>query len=712
MSRLRQYLTRILQVPGTWESENQKAQAEALHASQIVIGAVGLMFVILSPNVLYGSPLISAAVLLYAVVGSILLRLGHLRTAGIWSTVVLGLLNTVRMYNDGGITPGPYAAFLMLVVLVGMVYGLGPSLAAGIAGIIVGVTVGYIGHAGLLPPPSQPYTPLSPLPEFIISLIVVAFFTGVLLRRIRSTNERTQRELAERVRIEQAGRISQERFRALSEATFEGIAITDANGIVDANERLAAMLDVRLDELQGKDLGGFVSGDDRERVEQAITRAEPEPFEHRFVRRDGTHLPVESRVRSFEYQGRTVRLIAIRDLSEKVEGESRRQLLEEQLLHVQKTEAVGRLAGGIAHDFNNLLNVILGYAEMMLEKTPPEDPNTPKILQIRKAGERAATLTRQLLAYSRRQTLTMQTLDLKGLVTDLVQMLSRLLGEDIPIETDLPGTLWGITGDESQIEQVVINVALNCRDAMPGGGRLSLCGRNVSIEPPSSPEFPFLSAGDYVCLSITDTGQGMDESVRRRAFEPFFTTKPFGKGTGLGLSTAYGIVRQHEGNMYIESKVGEGTTMHILLPRAKDDWRTQNVRPAVQEEFATVSKGTILFVEDEEGVREFVQEALRTRGYTVLAASGPSEAIRLIDLCIDKPTVLLTDVIMPEMHGAALYEQLRLKVPKLRVLFISGYSNDILAERGVLKKGTELLQKPFTVSALVARVEALFRPAL
>jgi two-component system cell cycle sensor histidine kinase/response regulator CckA len=374
---------------------------------------------------------------------------------------------------------------------------------------------------------------------------------------------------------------------------------------------------------------------------------------------------------------------------------------------------VGRLAGGVAHDFNNLLNVILGYAEMMLEKTPADDPNTPKILQIRKAGERAATLTRQLLAYSRRQTLTMQTLDIRGLVTELMQMLSRLLGEDIHIETDLPSTMGGVTGDASQIEQVIINVALNCRDAMPQGGTLKIRGRNVSIDPTSSPEFPFLIAGEYVCVSISDTGQGMDESVRRRAFEPFFTTKPFGKGTGLGLSTAYGIIRQHEGNMYIESRKGEGTTMHVLLPQAKEDWRAHTVRPAGQLlDPLSTSKGTILLVEDEDGVREFVEEALRTRGYTVLAAAGPSEAIRLIDLCIDKPTILVTDVIMPEMHGVALFEKLREKVPRLRVLYISGYSNDILAERGVLRKGTELLQKPFTVNALVGRVEALFRPAL
>jgi len=266
MSRLRQYFDSILRVPGTWKNENQKNQAEALHASHIVIGFVGLLFVILAPQVVYGNPFLSAAVFLYAVAGSVLLRLGYLRSAGIWSTVVLGLLNTARMYDDGGVSPGSYAAFLMLVVFVGLVYGLGPALGAGIAGIIVGVTFAYLGHLGFLPAPSIPFGPLSSLPEFIISLIVVAFFTGVLLRRIHATRDRIQRELEEKVRVEETGRISQERFRALSEATFEGIAITDANGIVDANERLAAMLDVRLDDLKGKALDGFVAADDRDRV--------------------------------------------------------------------------------------------------------------------------------------------------------------------------------------------------------------------------------------------------------------------------------------------------------------------------------------------------------------------------------------------------------------------------------------------------------------
>ncbi len=377
-----------------------------------------------------------------------------------------------------------------------------------------------------------------------------------------------------------------------------------------------------------------------------------------------------------------------------------RKRLEHQLVQAQKMEAVGRLAGGIAHDFNNQLTVVLGRSEMLLERLPPEDPRRRPAQLIRETAERAAGLTRQLLAFSRKQVLEPKVLDLNQVVGGMEKMLRRLIGEDVEL-TLAPGAgLGAVSADPGQLEQVVMNLAVNARDAMPQGGRLLLRTANAELDTTACRRHADAAPGRYVMLEVTDTGVGMDAATQARIFEPFFTTKEAGKGTGLGLATVFGIVKQSNGHIWVYSEPGHGTTFKVLLPRIEGE---ADGAPA---ETAAARRGseTILLAEDEPELRALVAEHLEARGYTVLAAATPEEALGLARAHAGPIHLLLTDVVMPGLSGRALSEQFRAERPEARVLYMSGYTDEIIGHHGLLEAGTALLQKPFTGNALALKV--------
>jgi signal transduction histidine kinase/CheY-like chemotaxis protein len=368
---------------------------------------------------------------------------------------------------------------------------------------------------------------------------------------------------------------------------------------------------------------------------------------------------------------------------------------EEQLRQGQKMEAVGRLAGGVAHDFNNLLGVILGYSELLLGKELAV-AHRRKIEQIQKAGERAAALTRQLLAFSRKQVLSPRVLDLNELVADLARMLPRVLGEDIDLVIAEGAGLGQVKADPGQIEQILMNLAVNGRDAMPEGGRITITTTNATLAHQGAIATG-AAAGAFVMLAVSDTGCGMDDDTRSHAFEPFFTTKDQGKGTGLGLSTVYGIMKQSEGHIAIETAPGRGTTFRLYFPRV-DDPVTE--RPAIATEPARHGTETILLVEDEGTLRELVANMLRERGHTVLEADGAAAAMQIADRHPGVIDLLLSDVIMPGESGPQVAREVARRRPAIKVAFMSGYSNEALGARGILDPGTILLVKPFTGAAL------------
>ncbi|HYA95708.1 MAG TPA: PAS domain S-box protein, partial [Terriglobales bacterium] len=375
---------------------------------------------------------------------------------------------------------------------------------------------------------------------------------------------------------------------------------------------------------------------------------------------------------------------------------------EKQLWQSQKMEAVGRLAGGVAHDFNNLLTVIKGYTELMLSDLKPSDPLRPEMEEVQKAADRAAALTRQLLAFSRRQVLAPKVVNLNYLVEDMNKLLRRLLGEDIELAIKLADDLGCVKADPGQIEQVIMNLAVNARDAMPKGGKLTLETANLELDEDYSREHVMVRPGPYVMLAIADTGSGMDAETLAHVFEPFFTTKEQGKGTGLGLSTVYGIVKQSGGYIWPYSEPGIGTTFKIYLPVVDEMAEREQARAQLSPGLG--GQETILLVEDEEGVRGLTRQLLQRHGYTVLEAEHGQDALLLCERFSGPIHLLLSDVVLAQMSGRELVERLTPLRPEMRVLYMSGYSDEAIVHHGVLKPGTAFLQKPFTTESLMRKV--------
>ncbi|MFN3652135.1 MAG: response regulator [Armatimonadota bacterium] len=424
--------------------------------------------------------------------------------------------------------------------------------------------------------------------------------------------------------------------------------------------------------------------------------------ERRRERKDGTPIDLSLWTAPLWADGRILGVISM------MEDVTQRKQLEEQLRQTQKMEAFGQLAGGIAHDFNNMLAVISGYSEV-LAMLPGIEGNAREFVdEIHAAAERAAALTRQLLAFSRKQVLEPKTVDLSALVEGTVRMLRRLIGEDIAVRTRSEPELGKVRADPGQIEQVLMNLVVNARDAMPRGGSLLITASNAEISEESRPPGSPVPPGAYVQLSVTDSGCGMSKEVLAQLFEPFFTTKEPGKGTGLGLATVYGIVTQSEGYITVESEPGQGTTFRIYLPRvdAADGGEETGRRTA-----AAGGVETILLVEDEPSVRQLVNTLLQSQGYTVLEATNPGDALRICERYTGTIHLLLTDVVMPGMSGRELHEHLRQAYPPLRVLFMSGYMDDAVLRHGVLTDDADFIQKPFAAASLAGKLrEVLDRP--
>ncbi len=378
------------------------------------------------------------------------------------------------------------------------------------------------------------------------------------------------------------------------------------------------------------------------------------------------------------------------------------KLLEDQFRQSQKMEAFGQLAGGVAHDFNNLLTIINGYSEMLLQGLPYEDPSRELIFEIHKAGERSAGLTRQLLAFSRQQVLAPRVLNLNEVVAETDKMLRRMIGEDVQLTTTLASKPWAVLADPGQVEQVLLNLAVNARDAMPEGGRLTIETRNIHLEETYVRTQKDAHVGPHVLLSVTDTGSGIPPEVMAKIFEPFFTTKELGKGTGLGLATVYGIVKQSGGHVGVYSEVGIGTTFNVYLPRAEEASKDAKAPSRI----LTPPRGTetILLVEDEDGVRALTYYILTECGYKVREATDGDEAMRVAAQCDGPIHLLITDVVMPGTGGRAVAEQVARRHPGIRVLFMSGYTPDAVIQHGVLHEEMNFIQKPFSPIAMAVKV--------
>jgi len=400
---------------------------------------------------------------------------------------------------------------------------------------------------------------------------------------------------------------------------------------------------------------------------------------------------------------RPARLVsAVKRALQEAQEKAERKQLEQQLRQAQKMEAIGQLTGGIAHDFNNMLTVILGYSELLLKSLPTDAPLRDHVEQVKEAGERASLLTKQLLAFSRKQVLQPKVLDLNAVLTNMDRMLQRMIGEDITLVAVPSPGLWRVYADPSQVEQVMMNLAVNARDAMRNGGKVTIETANVELDDAYAREHVSVQPGPYVMLAVSDTGCGMDAETQARIFEPFFTTKEPGKGTGLGLSTVYGIVKQSRGYIWVYSEVGRGTAFKIYLPRGEG--AVETVEPGVAPAKTVRGSETILLAEDDHAVRALLRSTLQEHGYTVLEAHHGKHAIQVCEQHAGPIHLLVTDVVMPEMSGREVAEHLKPSRPNMKVLFMSGYTDKAIVHHGELDPGTAFLQKPFTPDALASKV--------
>ncbi len=509
------------------------------------------------------------------------------------------------------------------------------------------------------------------------------------------------RERAERRRAEEALRASEQRTRALMENAKDAILVTNMRGlVVEVNHAGEELFRRSRGEFAGRHFFDLLVADEREKVrrrfEAVLAGRALEAQETIAVTADGRAVPIEISGSLVEIGSERLLLAIVRDVSE-------RKRLEEQFRQVQKMEAIGRLAGGVAHDFNNLLTVILGYSDVVNSQLPAGHPLRQEVEQIQKAGERASALTRQLLAFSRTQVLVPQLIDVGEIVTDIDRMLRRLIGEHINLLTVCDPDTGLVKADPGQLEQVLLNLAVNARDAMPGGGKLTIKTRNAEF---GEADDATAAPGSYVMIAVSDTGAGMDAETKAHIFEPFFTTKEKGKGTGLGLATVYGIVKQSGGFIRVSSEPGRGTAFEIYLPRVEEelDSPRRRIPPAPESAGGTE---TLLLLEEDEGLRRLAREVLENHGYKVIETSGWETALELAARHPGPIDLVLADAVVPETGGQTIVSRLSALRPGVKILSMSGDTSDAVLGPGAPDAGVALLPKPFAPGDLARRVRQL-----
>ena len=519
------------------------------------------------------------------------------------------------------------------------------------------------------------------------------------------------RDITAQKRDEEVIRKNEEKFFKVFKASPDAITIASMEDgkYIDVNEIFLQITGFTRDEIIGytsTEVNVWVDMNNRETFIAQLAK-------YKFLNNFETQYRMKSgEIRDFSVSSEVIELEQkqcsfnfIKDITESKRMQREKESLQAQLIQAQKLESVGRLAGGVAHDFNNMLAVILGHTELAMEKIDPEQPVFANLQQIHRAADRSASITRQLLAFARKQIVAPKVIDLNETVTGMLKMLLRLIGEDINLAW-LPGNrLWSVKIDPTQIDQILANLCVNARDAIGGVGKITVETRNCKLDDQYCTTHPGFVPGEYVQLAVSDNGSGIDQEILSHIFEPFFTTKGVGEGTGLGLATVYGIVKQNEGFINIDSEPGQGTTFTIYLPRHLGATDQEHID--VAEKIALHGDATILLVEDEPTLLHMVREMLQPLGYTVLAAGNPRQAISLADNSTGAIHLLLTDVVMPEMNGRDLANHLRSSFPQLKCLFMSGYTSDIITKQGLLDEGVQFIQKPFSKNDLATKIKII-----
>ena len=704
---------RLVAAP-VFEGDDEKTRiASSLNTVSLVL--LGSQILALFLPVYYGPSsrrlVLAACTASISLVVQILMRRGLVRAgsylfvAGLWIVLTLGAV------TGGGVRAPAFAGYTIPLMCAGLLLGYRATLWTGLATVGAGVVLIVIEDEGLLPQAAGPFSPFALFATRMIFLLVVGALLHLAMHGMNESLRKSRKELAERQRVEEALRVSEATIRA-SEAKFREFfedsltgdyISTPAGKLIACNPAFARMLGFKsIEEALQRDTRLLYADVERRDALLALLKEHGrlEHIETELQRPDGTPLfVVQNVVGSFDEPGELVEIKGYMfDVTE-------RRRLEDQLLQSQKIEAIGRLAGGVAHDFNNLLTIILSYSDLLaLPSSNQPEPVRKYIEEIKNAGERAASLTQQLLAFSRQQVLDVQVIDLNTVVTSGLQMLKRLIGEDIELRTALASAPQWVKADRGQLDQVVMNLVVNGRDAMPGGGRLDIETSTVAIDERVNGQFGETPPGEYVMLAVRDTGKGMDDETKAHLFEPFYTTKARGKGTGLGLATVHGIVRQSGGHILVESAPGRGASFKILLPQA--DSTAEESRLEQEPRGASAGGETILLVEDDDQVRDVARQMLEMNGYVVLQ-SDAEDAVEDCRHYSGTIHLLLSDLVMPKLNGRELAERLAVVRPEMKVLFMSGYTDNVILDRGIHTRGIALLDKPFTFETLQEKVRSV-----
>ena len=516
-------------------------------------------------------------------------------------------------------------------------------------------------------------------------------------------------DITERKQIEASRQESENRFRLLVESSPDAIFLENEGCFTYLNQSTVRLFGANSPE----DLIGTAVQDRfhpdfhqafHERILQLYQGKTASPlFEKVCLRMDGNPVDVEVSAVLIQHEGRVGVLFFLRDISKRVERKKANRLLQAQLAQAQKMESVGRLAGGVAHDYNNMLSVIIGYSELAIQEVDPKGPLHADLMEILKAANRSTNITRQLLAFARQQTIAPKVLDLNETVESMLKMLRRIIGEDITLTWSPKTGLWPVKMDPTQIDQILVNLCVNARDAIDDVGKITIETDLTCLDEAYCADHMGFVPGEFVVLAVSDNGFGMDKETLEKIFEPFFTTKELGQGTGLGLATVYGIVKQNEGFINVYSEPGKGTTFRVYLPRYAG--KVAGNKEDISEESPKGNGEKILVVEDEASILELAEKTLTGLGYQVFLAKTPAEALLLEEIHTGEISLLITDVIMPEMNGHELSKRLQNINPKLKCLFMSGYTADVIAHHGILEEGVNFIQKPFSRNVLAINVQ-------
>lgn len=535
--------------------------------------------------------------------------------------------------------------------------------------------------------------------------------TDKLELRVRERTVELENEIRDRIVAEQAAKSSERKFKTLFQNAADPIYIADMEGrMIAANDQASRELGYSQDELlllRVSDIDALDQPDHGAKFFQMVCEYGKASFETIHKRKDGSNFIAEVNARLIDYDGQPAILGIARNLTERKEAEAEKDNLMAQLSQSQKIESIGRLAGGIAHDFNNLLTPIIGYSELLMHDIPPGNRGMEKVERIRQASDKAKILIQQLLSFGRKQILEMKTIDLNQVVSSFYEILRRTIRENIDIRLNMTQDSYGIHADKNQIEQIIMNLAVNAQDAIENKGTITIETAPVVLDEEYVRQHAGVKPGRFLMLAVSDTGCGMDKETLKKIYEPFFTTKITGEGTGLGLSTVYGLVKQHEGSIWVYSEPGKGSAFKIYFPIV-DAEPVDELQPALEHVVMKSVNHTVLLVEDSEMVRDMVHELLRDLGFDMIVAEGPKQALKMIGQ--KQIDLLVTDVVMPDMTGPELHNKLLKSQPGMKTLYMSGYTNNVVIHHGVLDEGTNFIQKPFAVNDLAIKVKNILDP--